>query len=183
MLEKLTMIRILSLRGFTLVEMMLVIAVLGIILTIGVPSFTKMIDSARVRRAADAISAFLVNAKSEAIKQNTTVRVVFQSASGGATWCAGMTTASTCDCIAGTCTLDGVARVLDGASYRDIVLNNPADDGAFSFTPLRGTVNSGNAQVQSDDGLQVRVVVSPTGRIRLCSPSGSGNMEGYAVCS
>lgn len=177
------MIRKLPQRGFTLVEMMVVVAVLGIMLTIAIPSFTEMMDSSRTRRAADAISAFLVNAKSEAIKQNTTVRVVFQSESSGATWCAGMTTATTCDCTAGNCTIGGVARILGGASYKNIVLNNPADGAAFSFTPLRGTVNSGNAQVQSDNGLQVRVVVTGTGRIRLCSPSGSGNMGGYPECS
>jgi len=174
-------------RGFTLVEMMIVIAVLGIILTIAIPSFTEMMDSSRTRRAADAISSFLVNAKSEAIKRNMPVRVVFQSESSGATWCAGMTTANTCDCLAtsNTCRLEleGVARILDGASYKNIVLNNPDDGDMFSFTPLRGAVNSGNAQVQSDNGLQVRVVVTGTGRIRLCSPSGSGNMGGYAVCS
>jgi prepilin-type N-terminal cleavage/methylation domain-containing protein len=171
-------------RGFTLIELIVAMAVFGILVTIAVPSFTSMMDSIRVKRAADAISAFMVNAKSEAIKRNTRVRVVFQSASGGASWCAGMTTANTCDCLAtpNTCTLDGVDRVLTGSSYQNIVLNNPADGTVFAFSPNRGTVNSGNAQVQSDNGLQVRVVVTGTGRIRLCSPSGSGNIGGYAVC-
>lgn len=184
MLEELSMSNRHPQHGFTLIELIVAMAVFGILVMIAVPSFTSLMDSIRVKRAADAISAFMVNAKSEAIKRNASVRVVFQSESSGASWCAGMTTLNTCDCLAttNTCKLDDADRVLAGSSYRNIVLNNPADGTAFSFSPNRGTVNSGNAQVQSDNGLQVRVVVSTTGRIRLCSPSGSGNIGGYATC-
>lgn len=169
--------RIRTLRGFTMVEMLIVIAVLSVVLTIGIPRLTEVMDSTRAKRAADTISAFLINAKSEAIKRNTTVRVVFTTTADS--WCAGMTTADTCDCTAGTCTLDNVPRILDGASFKDVVLNNPESGGAFSFTSVRGTVNAGNAEVESASGHQIRVVVSTMGRIRLCSPDG----EGYPACS
>lgn len=177
-------------RGFTLIELVVAMVVFGILVTIAVPSFTSLMDSIRVKRAGDAVSAFLINAKSEAIKRNTTVTVVFQTADSGATWCAGMATISNCDCLAtpNTCTLDGVARVLRGSdSYRNTLLTSAAGASAdgtdFSFTPTRGTVDAGSVQVQSANGLQVRVVVSGTGRIRLCSPSGSGNIGGYPSCS
>lgn len=171
-------------KGFTLVEMMVVIAVLGILLTIAIPSYTAFIDRQRVKRAADTIQAFLVNAKSEAVKRNATVRTVFQSSNSGATWCIGMTTASTCNCTtANACQIDSADRLLNSSDYKGVVLNNPASGAMFSFTPSRGTVNSGNAQVQSSLGLQGRVVVSGMGRIRLCSPSGSGNIGGYPVCN
>jgi prepilin-type N-terminal cleavage/methylation domain-containing protein len=170
-------------KGFTLIELMVAIAILAILVTLAAPSFNSFIDKYRVKRAADTVSAFLINAKSEAIKRNTAVRAVFQSAGGGATWCAGMTTAASCDCmVANACQIDGADRLVRGGDYKGIVLESPADGAVFSFTPLRGTVNSGNAQVRSVDGLQVRVRVSGTGRIRLCSPSGSGNVGGYPVC-
>ncbi len=172
-------------KGFTLVELMVAIVIFAILATMAVPSFNSFIDKYRVKRAADTLSAFLINAKSEAIKRNATVRVVFKPA--GAPWCAGMitvsTTVSTCDCTAtNSCQIDGADRLVRGGDYKDILLTTDPNNATFSFTPQRGTVNAGNAQVQSAGGLQVRVTVSGTGRIRLCSPSGSGNIGGYPVC-
>jgi prepilin-type N-terminal cleavage/methylation domain-containing protein len=177
-------------KGFTLIEVMVAVAILGILVTLAAPSFNSFIDKYRVKRAADSISAFLVSAKSEAIKQNKTVRAVFQSAGSGVNWCVGMTSAASCDCTAvNSCqfnladgTPDGADRVLRGGNYPGIVLENPVDGAMFSFLPLRGTVNSGNARVRSANGLRVQVVVSGRGRIKLCSPSGAGNVGGYPVC-
>lgn len=184
MLEELKMTGRFPQRGFTLMELVITMVVFGILLAIAVPSFVSLMDSLRVKRAGDAINAFFVNAKSEAIKRNANVSVVFQSASGGASWCAGMIQGTSCDCLAtpNTCQLDGVDRVLAGTGYKNITLTNPSDGTAFTFNAIRGTVGSGNAQVQSSAGLQVRVVVTGTGRIRICSPSGSGHVGGYATC-
>lgn len=180
-------------KGFTLVEMMVAIAILAILATMAAPSFNSFFDRYRVKRAADTVSAFLINTKSEAIKRNATVRAVFQSAGSGATWCVGMTTDASCDCtVANSCqfkladgTPDGADRLVRGSDFKDVTLTSPADGAMFSFKPLRGTVEtSNNAQVQSANGLQVRVVVkNTTGRIRLCSPSGVGNIGGYPACS
>ena len=174
-----------AMRGFTLIELMISVTVLGVLLAIAAPSFNNFFDRYRVKRAADTFSSFLINTKSEAIKRNATVRVVFQTPDSGVTWCAGMTMATTCDCTVGSaspCQIDAVDRLVRGTDFRGILLNNPADNAMFSFTPLRGAVTSGNVQVQSAGGLQIRVTVAGTGRIRLCSPSGSGNIGGYPVC-
>lgn len=170
-------------KGFTLLEVLIVVGILAILATLAAPSFSSFIDKYRVKRAADSLSAFLINTKTEAIKQNTTVRAVFKSSGGGTTWCAGMTTANTCDCtVLDSCTVNSMDRRVRGSDFKGIVLNSPADGAMFSFTPLRGAVNNGNAQVQSAAGLQVRVVVSGTGRIRLCSPSGGSYVGGYPAC-
>lgn len=177
--------RLPSPKGFTLIELMVAIAILGILVTLAAPSFNSFIDKYRVKRAADTVSAFLINTKSEAIKRNTAVSAVFNTA--GATWCVGMTTTATCDCTAANaCLIDGTERVVRGSDYRNVALAVTATDSTFTFKPLRGTTAdvAGNAEVTSADGLKVRVVVkNTTGRIRLCSPSGSGNIGGYPVCS
>jgi type IV fimbrial biogenesis protein FimT len=169
-------------RGFTLIELVVVMVVMGILLTMAIPSFTGLMDSIRVKRAGDAVSAFLVNAKSEAIKRNTTVRAVVKSAGSGATWCVGMTTASTCDCLtAGSCQIDSVDRIVSSTAYKKIVLNGPDNGHAFIFSALRGTV-SGNetVELESSNALKLDVVVGMTGRVRLCSPDGSTG--GYPEC-
>jgi type IV fimbrial biogenesis protein FimT len=158
--------------------------VFGILVSIAVPSFTSLMDSLRVKRAADAVNAFLVNAKSEAIKQNTTVRAVVQVENSGATWCIGMTTASTCDCLTGACQIGGADRTVVGSAYKKILLNGPADGFAFVFTPLRGTPQigtNGTVQLESDNAQKLNVIVGTTGRIRICSPDGSAG--GYPACS
>ena len=171
-------------KGFTLVEMMVVIAIMGILLALATPSFTIYFDKYRTRRAAETMSAFLVNAKTESIKRNATVRVVYQTSGGGATWCAGMTTANTCDCSVSptTCTLDGVSRTISSTDYSGVALNDPDDGDMFTFDHRRGTVNNDTVELQSDGGYEMHVVVSLRGRIKLCSPSGSGYIGGYAEC-
>lgn len=185
MLEELTMPSRLTQRGFTVVELVITMVVFGILVTIAVPSFTSLMDSIRVKRAGDAVSAFLVNAKSEAIKQNTIIRVVVQVADSGATWCLGMTEANTCDCLTqNSCQVDGVERTLPGSAYKNVVLNGPDDAHGFQFNRIRGTVQAGTnetVELESDNGINLNVIVGLTGRIRMCSPDGSAG--GYPSCS
>ena len=87
-------------RGFTLIELMLVVVLAGVMLGIGIPSFRDFIASQRVKTAAGEYASALVEARSEAIKRNTnvTVTAVAAGASGwqsGWTVAAGATTLST----------------------------------------------------------------------------------------
>jgi hypothetical protein len=96
-----------------------------------------------------------------------------------------MTESATCGCsTVGACQIDGADRVIQSASFQGVDLNGPATGHVFEFRPLRGTV-AGNetVELQSAKGLQVNVIVGTVGRVRLCSPSGSGNIGGYPVCS
>ena len=65
--------------GFTLIEMMVVIAIVAIFLTIGVPSFNDFISDQRVRTAASDLYGDLAYARAEAIK--TSKRVIVERTS------------------------------------------------------------------------------------------------------
>lgn len=67
--------------GFTLLELMVTIAVFAVIFGIAIPSFSAFTASQRVRAASYDLNASLVQARSEATKRNTDV--VIQQASGG----------------------------------------------------------------------------------------------------
>lgn len=68
-------------RGFTLIELMTVIALMAVILGLGVPSLRDLIVSQRVKTAAFAFTGAAVQARSEAIKRNADVALV--AATGG----------------------------------------------------------------------------------------------------
>lgn len=77
--------------GFTLIELMVALAVAAIILTIGVPAFTSMIKNHRQSVRANEVLAAVYLARSEAIKRNHAISLCGSSAGtkcdGG--WAAG----------------------------------------------------------------------------------------------
>lgn len=70
-------------HGFTIIELMVTIAILGIMATLAAPSFRDTILSARVRSSASDLFDSVLLARSEAVKRNAVIEVV-PSASGWA---------------------------------------------------------------------------------------------------
>lgn len=73
-------------QGFTLIELMVTLAVMAVLLTIGLPSLKPIIDSIRLKSASSAFFSHLHLARSEAIKRNG--RVVLCKSANAAS-CAG----------------------------------------------------------------------------------------------
>jgi type IV fimbrial biogenesis protein FimT len=60
-------------KGFTLIELMITVAIMSIMLTVGLPSFRSIIASNRLTSTTNSMVSALQLAKSEAMKQHKTV--------------------------------------------------------------------------------------------------------------
>ncbi|MDP3823388.1 MAG: GspH/FimT family pseudopilin [Burkholderiales bacterium] len=67
-------------RGFTLVELMTVIAIVAILAATATPSFRQLIAAQRIRGAASALTESLWVARAEALKRNADVGFLFAGA-------------------------------------------------------------------------------------------------------
>src|SRR5262245_39880935 len=85
-------------RGFTLIEMMVAIAVLVILMAFAVPSFMAYEQRVTIRGAGDQLVNYWANARLAAVRENRNVIVSFRSSAGN--MCIGATTAAAaCDCL------------------------------------------------------------------------------------
>jgi type IV fimbrial biogenesis protein FimT len=69
-------------RGFTLVELLIGIAILGVLITLAMPSFSAWIQNTQIRNAADALANGLQLARSQAIARNVQVQFQVQGTNG-----------------------------------------------------------------------------------------------------
>jgi type IV fimbrial biogenesis protein FimT len=117
-------------RGFTLIELVVTVALLGIILGLAAPSMRSFVVGQRIRALSYDLTSDLLLARSEALKRNAEVVVAREADQ----WDAGWTTAA------------GALQL----SKRNAVGGNVAFTGApasITFDP-NGRVSSPNAQVR-----------------------------------
>jgi type IV fimbrial biogenesis protein FimT len=74
-------------KGFTLIELMVTIAVLAIIVTIAIPSFQDIIERNRVVTQANNILSAVQLARSEAVKRGETITLTAAGGDFTGGWC------------------------------------------------------------------------------------------------
>lgn len=66
-------------RGFTLIELMVSVAIIAVLVSIALPSFSGVIANAQVRAAADQLRDMVGRARQEALKRNVPVALAAAS--------------------------------------------------------------------------------------------------------
>jgi type IV fimbrial biogenesis protein FimT len=164
-------------QGFTLIELMIGIAVLAIVLALGMPSYNAWIQNTRLRNTAESILAGLQLARSEAVSRNQSVRFVFDETDGD--WVVGCVTAST------TCPA-GIQKKMRGEGSSSSITVVASDDHTIIFDSLgrmTSPVPGGGASFASfevdilpavlaaDKTRDLRITIDIGGGVRLCDPN------------
>lgn len=125
-------------QGFTLIELVLTLAVVSIVLLTGIPSLNKMTESNRFVTQINSISGSLALARSEAIKSGTTVTICASSngtSCNVTTWHSGWIVFTDVDkdtvVDAGVDNLIQIQGALNGGGTLTLTLNGNA--GVFQF--------------------------------------------------
>jgi type IV fimbrial biogenesis protein FimT len=162
-------------RGFTLIEIMISLTVLGILLMIALPNFSTWLQNQQLRAATEATLNGLQVARAAAIRRN--VLVQFQSAPPTTAWT--VTEVAT--------TLLVQSRAHEEGSPNAVVTATPAGATTVTFAPLGSVVanadplsltvtrldftNPAGGSCQPGGPMRcLRVAISGGGSLRMCDP-------------
>jgi len=187
-------------KGFTLVEVMIVVLLLALILNFAVPELSRFFERNRLKAAAEEVYSQIHYARSETIKQSTPLFMRFV-ANNTSTWSFGIDTATGCtptDALGGAnpCTImvgatavrKAVVNGADEANFTNIKMSLKDSGGTtvnpfeIAFDQVRGTATAGTITLTSPNGWIINNVVSVLGHVKVCSPSGAGKISGYPAC-
>ncbi len=147
-------------HGFTLVEMLVTVAVFAVLLMIAIPSMRPFLQSQGVKSASMDISSTVALARSEAIKRNATVDVTANSATD---WSQGWVVSQTTTTPAATYTIRKQPALGN-------ILITPSS-GSFSFdgngrmTTTGSTFTIAPLNKTGSQALCLTVTVGATGRV------------------
>ena len=120
-------------RGFSLLEVMVVVAILAILAALAGPSFTPMIERWRVRSATEDLQSSLYFARSEAIKRGGGISV---AAKDGADWSSGWQVKSGTDVVQNTDQPTGVVVSVTDSESKSLLSIDIDRWGKLEKTPL-----------------------------------------------
>jgi type IV fimbrial biogenesis protein FimT len=150
--------------GFTLLELVVTLAVLAVLGMLALPSLGQRVDRARLAGAAELLAADIADARFEAARQGRPLHV---QARDGADWCWSVATAPGCGCAAArACQL----KTVQAPDHPGVRLLEPFE---LQLHP-GGEADAEPARLEGRRGERLRVALTPLGRTRICS-EGTGN--------
>jgi len=153
-------------RGLTLLELVIVMAVLAVLSALALPSMGARLERQRAIGAAEGLAADLAEARFEAARRGQALFV--RSSGQGADWCWAVATQSGCDCRDDlrSCQLHRV-RASDHHGVRLVQgLDLRVDPGGGAQLPQ-------SALLETPRGERLRIDVTPMGRPRVCAVNAS----------
>ncbi|XZG71537.1 GspH/FimT family pseudopilin [Chitinibacteraceae bacterium HSL-7] len=171
-------------RGFSLIELLVTIAILGIALAIAVPSFTSWIQKERTRGIANEVASWVKFARTEATRRNTPV---YLQATEGSTWSlvassqsASCSALSSCDLKSFDATRNPKADSMDASDDLNGTVISPVD-GLLTFA--NASTNAAELITVGSGAYQITISIARTGVTAFCVPTGYPAIGSYPTCS
>ena len=165
--------------GFTLIEIMIAVAILGIASAIAVPSYIQWIARSQLRQAASELQSNLVQSRMVAKNRNTAMTATFMKAADGtysATFGGGLAPMSIPSSVTG-----GSMILVTGlgppptTAVTDFAASAPGTVGTIQFNQqglrVAGGIGNQTVTLQSANGTIYSVVVAPSGKVNWCQNS------------
>lgn len=154
--------------GFTLLELIVVLAILGLVAAIGTPNVVSWLSHLRSRAAADTVVSLLQSARLQAIARNTRLQVCLY----GTATPHDFLTLGRLDALQPDCPAPPATSSPAYAAFRRTMTEMPGlritktTRRSFVFGP-RGTATAGSFTLETiAHGQQRKIIVSPNGRTR-----------------
>ncbi|WP_157826867.1 GspH/FimT family pseudopilin [Macromonas nakdongensis] len=161
--------------GFTIIELMIALGILGILTSIGLPLLTNFRDNATIKGAAETALQTLNNAKFESIKRNERIYI------SASTTCYAASTLPTCNCTDATTTCDIAKKIISDYPETTQATTLTASATTQFFEPRNGSFSTSSTITFTKKGKIVEVQLNSTGRVRECVKAGS--VPGIPECS
>lgn len=156
-------------RGFTLLELMVVLIVAAIILTLAVPNFRTLMMNSRLSNAVSNLSGALNYARNTALSQNAPIGMCPVSPPAAA----GQAPGTTCQSSFGSSTTGSAWMVFSGSSGTPTPLATytvPASDQIAITSTASATITFSGHGLANTNGV-----------LTVCDPRGAGSAQAVAV--
>lgn len=173
-------------RGFSLLELLIVIAILGLVVALVTPSMMRIIRRGRLQNAASQFGTSLLRARLQAVKRGNNVGLCVTNDTGNPNYgemILFVDTNSDGSYDAGDTVLQGIPMPADsGSKFLQVLIDTPNNNSpstgsatfSFVFTPFGSAINANSSgqvseavYVKDDRGnlLQVSVPVAGSGKV------------------
>jgi type IV fimbrial biogenesis protein FimT len=178
-------------RGLTLIELVVTVAVLGVLGATAFPAMGEFIDRQRLVSQTLAIAELAQMARSEATKRSASgasdLKSIAMTVNPGSSWSIGLANGAAGCSTEATCVINQgglLAKYMVTATQcSGCTMASPASQSVMVFD-LRGLVTGATAEtaitLSSPRSKQLSVRISRLGRISVCSPGGT--VTGYPTC-
>jgi prepilin-type N-terminal cleavage/methylation domain-containing protein len=181
-------------RGFSLIEVLMSLVLLGIGMALAIPSYRDMVEKRQITNGAEQLASFINTAQGVSMKTNQVVTVSY-SRSDDDDWCVGAIAGTTaCDCTQNNveatdyCQIASQPFILNNGHAGNLELMHAMNgDGSYAFDPIRGLFmdldDSLTVELRSpSEDFRLNMVVNSTGRVVLCSDGSEHAIPGYETC-